>query len=34
MTLPNDAHIGQVSLTVSDLDRSLAFYTGVLGFAS
>jgi catechol 2,3-dioxygenase len=31
--LPADAHIGEVSLTVSDLDRSLAFYTDVLGFA-
>jgi len=33
MTLPSDAHIGQVSLTVSDLDRSLLFYQDVLGFA-
>jgi catechol 2,3-dioxygenase len=33
MTLPPDAHIGQVSLTVRDLDRSLQFYRGVLGFA-
>ena len=32
MTLPADAHIGQVSLTVRDLDRSLLFYRGVLGF--
>ena len=32
MSLPLDAHIGQVSLTVKDLDRSLAFYTTVLGF--
>lgn len=32
MSLPNDAHVGQVSLTVGDLDRSLAFYTTVLGF--
>jgi len=32
MTLPADAHIGQVSLTVRDLDRSLRFYTDVLGF--
>ncbi|MCC7176856.1 MAG: VOC family protein [Acidobacteria bacterium] len=30
--LPADARIGEVSLTVSDLDRSLAFYTDVLGF--
>ena len=27
-----DAHIGQVSLTVRDLDRSLLFYRDVLGF--
>jgi catechol 2,3-dioxygenase len=33
MALPVDAHIGRVSLTVRDLDRSLPFYTGVLGFA-
>ena len=32
MALPADAHIGQVSLTVRDLDRSLNFYTNVLGF--
>jgi catechol 2,3-dioxygenase len=32
MTLPPDAHVGQVSLTVSDLDRSLPFYRDVLGF--
>ena len=32
MTLPADAHLGQVSLTVVDLDRSLLFYGGVLGF--
>ena len=32
MSLPNDAHIGQVSLTVRDLDRSLPFYQDVLGF--
>jgi catechol 2,3-dioxygenase len=30
--LPSDAHIGEVSLTISDLDRSVAFYTEVLGF--
>lgn len=30
--LPRDAHIGQVSLTVADLDRSLTFYRDVLGF--
>ena len=33
MTLPADAHIGQVSLTVSDRDRSLLFYQDVLGFS-
>lgn len=32
MTLPADAHIGQVSLTVRDLDRSVSFYRDVLGF--
>ena len=32
MSLPQDAHIGQVSLTVRDLDRSLLFYRDVLGF--
>jgi catechol 2,3-dioxygenase len=32
MSLPADAHIGQVSLTVRDLDRSLLFYKDVLGF--
>ena len=32
MTLPPDAHIGQVSLTVRDLGRSLSFYRDVLGF--
>lgn len=32
MSLPNDAHIGQVSLTVRDRDRSLPFYQDVLGF--
>lgn len=32
MTLPSDAHIGQVSLTVRDLDRSKTFYQDVLGF--
>lgn len=31
MALPADAHIGQVSLTVRDLDRSLRFYKDVLG---
>jgi catechol 2,3-dioxygenase len=32
MALPADAHIGQVSLTVRDLDRSALFYSDVLGF--
>jgi catechol 2,3-dioxygenase len=32
MTLPVDAHIGQVSLTVRDVQRSLPFYLDVLGF--
>jgi catechol 2,3-dioxygenase len=32
MPLPADAHIGQVSLTVHNLDRSLLFYRDVLGF--
>ena len=32
VSLPNDAHIGRVSLTVRDLDRSLLFYRDVLGF--
>lgn len=32
MALPSDAHIGQVSLTVRDLDRSVLFYRDVLGF--
>lgn len=30
--LPADARIGEVSLTVSDLERSVTFYTDVLGF--
>jgi catechol 2,3-dioxygenase len=30
--LPSDARVGEVSLAVSSLDRSLAFYTEVLGF--
>lgn len=32
MALPPDSHIGRVSLTVRDLDRSLLFYRDVLGF--
>src|SRR5687767_8994230 len=32
VSLPNDAHIGHVSLTVRDLERSLSFYRDVLGF--
>ena len=32
MTLPADAHIGRVSLTCADLDRSSKFYKDVLGF--
>lgn len=31
--LPADAHIGEVALTVANLDRSLRFYTDTLGFA-
>ncbi|MCC7126475.1 MAG: VOC family protein, partial [Acidobacteria bacterium] len=30
--LPSDAHIGEVTIGITDLDRSLAFYTDVLGF--
>ena len=30
--LPPDAQIGEVSLTIADLARSVAFYTDVLGF--
>lgn len=32
MSLPTDAHIGSVTLAVSQLDRSLPFYLDVLGF--
>jgi catechol 2,3-dioxygenase len=32
MTIPANTRIGHVHLTVSDLDRSLAFYRDVLGF--
>ena len=32
MPLPADAHIGSVSLTVTDLERSVPFYRDVLGF--
>jgi catechol 2,3-dioxygenase len=31
-TLPSDTMIGHVHLKVADLDRALAFYSGVLGF--
>lgn len=34
MSLPADAHIGQVSLTVSNLNQSINFYRDVLGFES
>lgn len=30
--IPASAHVGRVSLQVSDLDRSLAFYQGIIGF--
>ena len=30
--VPAGAGIGHVHLKVSDIDRALAFYTGVLGF--
>ncbi len=32
MPLPADAHIGSVSLTVTNLERSVSFYRDVLGF--
>jgi catechol 2,3-dioxygenase len=32
MNLPNDVHVGQVHLQVSDLERSRSFYEGVIGF--
>jgi catechol 2,3-dioxygenase len=32
VSLPADAHIGSVALTVSDLDRSVSFYRDTLGF--
>lgn len=32
MALPDDAHIGEVWLTIGDLDRSVAFYVDTLGF--
>src|SRR2546425_9305647 len=31
--LPADAHVGRVRLQVSDLARSIAYYTGVLGLS-
>ena len=31
MPLPADTHIGSVSLTVSDLERSVSFYRDTLG---
>ena len=31
-TIPPDVRIGHVHLKVADLDRSLAFYCGILGF--
>lgn len=31
-TVPSGTHIGHVHLKVSDLDKSLAFYQGLLGF--
>ena len=31
--LPADSHIGRVRLRVGDLERSLAFYRGVLGLS-
>ena len=34
MSLPADAHIGQVSLTVSNLEQSTRFYRDILGFES
>lgn len=33
MTLHDDVRIGHVHLTVADLERSLAFYRDILGFA-
>jgi catechol 2,3-dioxygenase len=30
--LPDEAHMGHVRLQVSDLERALAFYQGLLGF--
>ena len=32
-TAPPDARIGHVHLKVADLDRAIAFYSGLLGFA-
>jgi catechol 2,3-dioxygenase len=33
MTASSSAHVGHVHLRVSDLDRAIAFYDGVLGFS-
>jgi catechol 2,3-dioxygenase len=32
--LPADAHIGEVTLGVSNLERSLSFYTGIIGLTT
>ena len=32
MSLPPEARVGHVHLKVADLDRAIAFYSGVLGF--
>ncbi|NRB04268.1 MAG: VOC family protein [Rhodobacteraceae bacterium] len=31
-TVPTDVRVGHIHLKVSDLDRAIAFYSGVLGF--